>query len=325
MRLACVTATLAAAACAHAPPRPDIRQLSHAIVEAFDRGDVATIDTRLATGFVQTEQGEPHDRASELERLRERRPDAPHIASRTWSREHAFATGDTAVFIGDAAERSSGNRGGYTYDGRYTLAWRYEAGAWKLALWVWSRAGAVAERETWNEIFQHGSGFEKAPNRLLVTTVASLAPGAALDIASGQGRNVLYLAAHGWRATGVDFSHEGMEQARAAAKVQRLPVDLVETDLDTTDLGSDKYDLVTMIYAGSDPKIVAKAQRALKPGGVFVCEYFHDTPDDKGGFATGALAKLFAGYDILRDDVVVDVPDWAVDRASLVRFVARKR
>ena len=31
-------------------------------------------------------------------------------------------------------------------------------------------------------------------------------PGSALDPGMGQGRNALYLAAHGWRVTGVDLS-----------------------------------------------------------------------------------------------------------------------
>ncbi|HET9992179.1 MAG TPA: hypothetical protein VFQ65_26795, partial [Kofleriaceae bacterium] len=90
-----------------------------------------------------------------------------------------------------------------------------------------------------------------------------------------------------------------------------------------------KYDLVTMIYAGSDAKTVAKAQQALKPGGTFVCEYFAATDEggSKGwqGFHRGELAKLFAGYDIVRDEIIDDVPDWGGDKESLVRFVARKR
>ena len=43
------------------------------------------------------------------------------------------------------------------------------------------------------------------------------------------------------------------------------------------------------------------------------------------GRVPGELAKLFAdGFTIVRDDTVEDRPDWAIDRANLVRFVARK-
>jgi hypothetical protein len=66
----------------------------------------------------------------------------------------------------------------------------------------------------------------------------------------------------------------------------------------------------------------------LKKGGLFIVEYYHQDGDNSPmkGFTTGQLAALFAdGFDILRDDVVEDAPDWALDRTTLVRFFARKR
>lgn len=46
----------------------------------------------------------------------------------------------------------------------------------------------------------------------------ALPPGAALDIGCGTGANVIYLANHGWTATGVDFSPVAIRQARVAAR-----------------------------------------------------------------------------------------------------------
>ena len=46
----------------------------------------------------------------------------------------------------------------------------------------------------------------------------ALAPGNALDIGCGSGANVIYLANHGWRATGVDFSPVAIRIARDAAR-----------------------------------------------------------------------------------------------------------
>ena len=81
-----------------------------------------------------------------------------------------------------------------------------------------------------------------------------------------------------------------------------------------------------MFTAGNDVAEIDKIKRSLKPGGLFVVEYFHNSNDVTDGFDTGQLAKLFAdGYDIVRDEVVDDVPDWGMDKATLVRFVARKR
>jgi SAM-dependent methyltransferase len=304
--------------------------MSHAVLDSFDRGDAKAFEAVLAPGFVHSEDGAPTDRAHELAKLAKYDPAKPHIIARTWSNEHVFAKGDEAVFIGQAAEHDSSGRGGRTYDGRYTLAWQWDGAAWKLALWTWQRAGEAAETDTWNDVFRHGTGFEKQPNKLLVQTAEPLARGSALDILSGQGRNVLYLASAGWKATGIDFSHEGIAQTRDAARAKHVDVELIEDDIEKADLGTAKYDLVTMIYAGNDAKTIAKAKQALKPGGTFVYEYFAKT-DDTGseewrGFEKGEIARLFPGWDIVRDDLVDDEPDWGGGKKEpLVRFVARKR
>lgn len=331
-----IAALLILAACspppvARAPAPPvDVKQLSHAVTDAYDRGDAKAVEAMLGPGFVQSEDGDPRDRDHVLAKLAKYDPTKPHIVERTWSNEHVLAKGDEAVFIGQAAERGSGGRGGYTYEGRYTLAWQWDGAAWKLALWTWQRAGQAEETDRWNDVFRHGTGFEKQPNKLLVQIAEPLARGTALDIFSGQGRNVLYLAAAGWKATGIDFSHEGIVQTREAARAKHLDVELVEDDVEKADLGTAKYDLVTMIYAGSDAKIVAKAQQAVKPGGTFVYEYGVKTDDDGGnawaGFKKGEIATLFPGWDIVRDEIVEDEPDWGGGKKEpLVRFVARKR
>ena len=67
-------------------------------------------------------------------------------------------------------------------------------------------------------------------------------------------------------------------------------------------------------------------QRVLFAGSLVTVFANDPSGGESGGFAPGQLARLFAtGFEILRDEVVEDAPDWAVDRAKLVRFVARKR
>jgi len=331
MRIA--AAVIVWASCAHAPPPvavptppADLKSMSHAVIDAFDHGDLAAYEQQLATSFVHVEEGnKPTDRAHDLEILKKRDAHSPHVAERTWTEENVLVTGDQAAFVGHAAERSSGGHGGYTFDGRYTLVWRFVDGAWKLASWTWAAVPEDGEAVRWNRIFKHGTGFEKQPNKLLVETLKTLKPGTALDLASGQGRNVLYEASQGWKATAIDISHEGLEQTRAGAKERGLTVDTIEADLDTAELGTAKYDLVSMLYAGADAKQLAKAKAALKPGGVFVFEYFAAGVGKMEGPAPGELAKAFDGFEILKDEVVEDTPDWAMDRAKLQRFVARKR
>lgn len=54
--------------------------------------------------------------------------------------------------------------------------------------------------------------------RSAVEGADALAPGHALDVGCGTGTNVIYLAKHGWRATGVDFSAAAIKRARHNAR-----------------------------------------------------------------------------------------------------------
>ena len=69
------------------------------------------------------------------------------------------------------------------------------------------------------------------PNRFLVSEIAGLAPGAALDLACGAGRNAVWLAERGWRVTGVDFSGVALGIARDLAASRGVEVEWVESDV----------------------------------------------------------------------------------------------
>ena len=88
-----------------------------------------------------------------------------------------------------------------------------------------------------------------------------------------------------------------------------------------------------MIYAGNDRETIGKIKASLKPGGLFIVEFFTKRffPNGEiGGFAEGELAEQFReGFTIIRDDVAEDVAedvaDWGPqDKTTLARFVAQK-
>jgi SAM-dependent methyltransferase len=310
------------------PDEAAVKKWSHDFLDAFDRGDTAAFAAATSPTLIHFEGGTPTSRDKELTLLAKRRADEAHVGKRTWSSEHVYIHENDATFIGEANEHSTGNEshGGNDYVGWYTLTWAQEGGAWMVSFWGWQKGGVGAERDTWNEIYRGGIGFSKEPNRLLKETLRGKKPGAALDVAMGQGRNALYMASQGWKVTGVDFSDEGVRAAREEATKRKLHLDAVNADIDTYDFGAAKWDLVTMIYATSNAKWIEKIKPSLKPGGLFVLEFFRENDPGDGGFPVGQLATLFKdGFEILRDEVVDDVPDWAEDHATLVRFVAKKK
>lgn len=56
-------------------------------------------------------------------------------------------------------------------------------------------------------------------------------PGRALDLGCGMGTNAIYLAEHGWEATGVDFVAQAIEEARAKVAGGSLPARFLQGDV----------------------------------------------------------------------------------------------
>lgn len=328
----CPPASVPAPAVTVAPPTTEeITQRSHELLDAFDRGEIAKVEPQLAAHLVHFEGGKPRGRDDDLNALRKRKPGGPTIAKREWSDEAVTIGANDAVFIGKATETQGGNdkHGGYKFVGWYTLSWLREGDAWKVRLWTWQRAGKSSAPDFWNDVFRNDSGFEKQPNQFLVDVTKGVKPGAALDLAMGQGRNALYLASIGWKVTGIDFAEEGVKIARTEAEKRKLSMTSVMADIDTWDFGTNRWDLISMIYPGENHEPwIEKSKVALKKNGLFVLEFFAGDPADpaEGGYQPGQLAKMFSdpAFQVLRDDTFEGTPDWAVDHAKLVRFVARK-
>ena len=58
----------------------------------------------------------------------------------------------------------------------------------------------------------------RPPNAHLMGEAANLSPGRALDAGCGHGADTLWLAAHGWQVTAVDFSATALAHGRSMAE-----------------------------------------------------------------------------------------------------------
>jgi SAM-dependent methyltransferase len=127
------------------------------------------------------------------------------------------------------------------------------------------------EREDWElEYGRPDRAPAQRPGRLLVEATEGLAPGRALDLACGEGRNAAWLVARGWRVTAVDFSAEALRRA------QRLgaDVDWRQADVRTVGIAEGAYDLVVLAYLHLPPDamraMLARAAGGVSPGGRLV-------------------------------------------------------
>jgi SAM-dependent methyltransferase len=137
---------------------------------------------------------------------------------------------------------------------------------------------------------------DAAPVPLLIETVRQLKPGRALDLASGAGRNALWLAEHGWRVTAVDGSAEAIELVR-----QRGPhIDARTADLEKGEyvIEPARWDLIVISYY-LQRDLFEPAKRGVVPGGVLLAIVLLG----EGRFcaAPGELRGFFSGWEILHD------------------------
>jgi SAM-dependent methyltransferase len=175
--------------------------------------------------------------------------------------------------------------------------------------------------------------FNTRPNALLVEATKGLSPGAALDVAMGQGRNALYLAQQGWDVTGFDISKKGLEVAQANAQKAGVRINTVHASDRTFDFGEDRWDLIVFSYAFvpiSDPAFAERVRRSLRKGGLIVYEnYFRDPklplPRFVGAPEPNTLPGVFGDFRILRHEEVREKGDWGPSGCPLVRMVAQKQ
>jgi SAM-dependent methyltransferase len=312
-----------------------VKAMSHALLDAYDRADEDGVAGALGPAFVLFDERRLEARDAVLTRVHKRLVRHAPPRTRTYGEDHIEVANNSAVFIGETVEHyprdgalpcEDGSCVTGDFDGWNTLVWVRDGSAWKAASWQWVKGGLEAERDEWDAVYREGKEFNPAPNKFLVEMVKGRTPGAALDVAMGQGRNALYLASQGWRVTGIDISDEGLRQAREAAAARKLTLEAIDANADTWDFGVEKWDLVVLTYAAGDDN---KVKRSLKRGGLVVSELAHKELNSRIGVETDALSSAYKdGFTILRNEVVEDVSDWGWKdriRGKLVRFAAEKQ
>src|SRR5262249_56447890 len=89
--------------------------------------------------------------------------------------------------------------------------------------------------------------------RFVVSELAGLRPGRALDLATGEGRNAVWLAEQGWQVTAVDYSAVGLAKGGQLAEARGVSVDWVAADLLEYQPTPKAFDLVLVVYLHLPP------------------------------------------------------------------------
>lgn len=123
------------------------------------------------------------------------------------------------------------------------------------------------DAEAWDERYRVADRlWSSTPNVFVANRLADVEPGVGLDLASGEGRNAVWLAERGWDMTAVDFSSVALDRGRALSdKVRFIEADVLSWAPEGT------FDLVLIAYLQIEAEplsdLVRRAREWLNPGG----------------------------------------------------------
>jgi len=131
-----------------------------------------------------------------------------------------------------------------------------------------------ADQKRWDQRFGRKEfAFGKEPNPFLKKHIRLLLKGRALDIASGEGRNAVFLAQNGFEVDAVDISEKGLKKAQKLAREKGVKINTFPVDLDQYQIEKGRYDLVTNFYF-LRRSLIPKIKKGLKKGGRVIFETY---------------------------------------------------
>lgn len=197
-------------------------------------------------------------------------------------------------------------------------------------------AVSAEDRAKWDARYAEGAYDERPhPSAFLRDCLeggALPAPGRALDLACGAGRNAIYLAQNGWTVDAVDISPVALERARQrSGEGAQLAIHYLEQDLDAGFAGTGQYDLIVNIrYVNLS--LLHTLMGRLRPGGALLVEQHLTLAEGSGPTVVGprnpafrvapdSMRQLAHGLLVRRsDEGLVREPDGTT--AALARLLA---
>jgi SAM-dependent methyltransferase len=174
------------------------------------------------------------------------------------------------------------------------------------------------KRSDWNERYAAAElVWSAGPNRFLVSETQALAPGRALDLACGEGRNAIWLAERGWKVTAVDYADVALEKAARIAAARDVALELIHADLLEWQPDARAFDLVCVLYlqlpADERARVLAAAANAVATDGTFLL-VGHDLTNLADGHGGPSDASVL----LTPEAVASELPGLYVEKAERV-------
>lgn len=128
---------------------------------------------------------------------------------------------------------------------------------------------STTDQEKWESRHRHQDDDREASpflGEIFERSGWAVGGGRALDIATGKGRNALFLAERGFEVVAIDISGVALEAARKRAQARSLQVSWRQEDLEGAALPDEHFDLV-LSFNYLQRSLIPQIKRALKAGG----------------------------------------------------------
>ena len=178
----------------------------------------------------------------------------------------------------------------------------------------------LLSQEYWDERYGGDPVWSGNPNPLLVRYGADLPPGTALDVGSGEGADVLWLASRGWTVTGADISPVALR--RSAELAVRAGVAIAarirwqQADVLTWAPPEQRFDLVSAQFVhlptAARESLHHRLAAAVRPGGTLLVVGHH--PADLDTVPHPFPRDLFATGEEMA--AVLDPAEWAIETGA---------
>lgn len=160
--------------------------------------------------------------------------------------------------------------------------------------------------QQWEEHYRAISAESlQTPDALLAGNRRLLTGGLALDIASGSGRNALFLAECGYRVIAIDRSPSAARFVRSQALKRNHRLETAVADMLDINFGTERFDLIANFYF-LERELIPRMQQGLKTGGLLFFETFtshgisrDDTRYRKFLVDPNELLSMFTGFFIM--------------------------
>ena len=131
-----------------------------------------------------------------------------------------------------------------------------------------------ADQKRWDTRFGRKEfALGKEPNAFLKKHIHLLSKGRALDIATGEGRNAVFLAQNGFEVDAVDISEKGLKKAQALAREKGVNINTFLVDLDRYRIPKERYDLIANFFF-LKRRLIPRIKKGLKKGGRVIFETY---------------------------------------------------